>query len=66
MFCKWIYSSGTNNSHWAHTTCRSGFNYLSKIKECEPYVGVADYYNDKQCPICGKPIKMDYGLINED
>lgn len=62
--CRWIYRPGTNNSHWAFTTCKSGFNYLSKLSNSEPYVGVADYYNGKQCPICGKPIEMDYSLID--
>ena len=25
----------------------------------------ADYYNNKLCPICGKPIEMDYSLVND-
>ena len=54
--CNWIYRPGVNDSHWAFTPCKKGLNYLSKIKHCEPYVGVADSYNNKQCPICGKPI----------
>ena len=60
MNCIWIYRPGNNNSHWAKTTCKKGFSYLSKIKKCEPYIGVADYYNNKKCHICGNPIEMDY------
>lgn len=61
--CKWIYRPGLNNSHWAYTTCEGGFNYLSKLLNSEPYIGVADYYNGKQCPICGKCIEINYDLI---
>lgn len=63
MFCNWIYRPGTNSSHWAKSSCRKGFNYLSRIKNCESYIGVADYYNNKQCPVCGKPIKIDYCIL---
>lgn len=61
--CRWIYRPGTDNSHWAMTTCKKGFNYLSKLNDLESYVGVANYYNGRSCPICGKSIKMDYSII---
>jgi len=64
--CIWIYRPGNNNSHWAMTTCVKGFNYLSKISSCDQVVGCADLYNNRQCPICGKPIKMDYRLISNE
>ena len=64
-YCRWIYRPGTNNSHWANTTCKGGFNPLTRIKNCEPYVGVADFYNGKICMVCGKPIQMDYALIEK-
>lgn len=63
-YCRWIYRPGFNNSHWAYTTCKKGFNYLSRLQHSESYIGVADYYNNKQCPICGKRIKMDYSIID--
>ena len=64
--CRWIYRPGTNNSHWANTTCKPGFNYLSRLKDGSPSsVGCANWYNGKECPICGKPIKMDYSIIEE-
>lgn len=61
--CRWIYRPGAYESHWARTDCSKYMNYLSKVPACEPYVGVADYYNNKKCPLCGKAIKMDYRLI---
>ena len=64
MSCVWTYRPGTNHSHWAQTSCKKeGFNYLSKIKNGEPYIGVADYYNNKECPICKKSIKIDYSNL---
>ena len=63
--CRWIYRPGTNNTHWAMTTCKKGYNYLSKLNGSEPYVGVADSYNGRMCPICKKSIKMDYSIIEE-
>ena len=61
-YCRWIYRPGIENSHWA-MTCKKTFNYLSKIDHCEPYIGCADVYNDRLCPICNRPIKMDYCII---
>lgn len=63
-YCRWIYRPGINNSHWAMTTCKKGFNYLSKINHCEPYIGCADAYNNRLCPICNKSIKIDYCIID--
>lgn len=64
--CIWEYRPGTKDSHFAYTPCNPGFNFLSKLPDCKPYVGVADWYNGRTCPICGKRIKMDYRLIKED
>lgn len=61
--CVWAYCPGTERSHWAYTPCRPGYNYLSKISPCKPYVGVADWYTGRMCPICGKNIRMDYARI---
>lgn len=63
--CKWIYRDGTHDSHWAVTTCKRGYNPLTKIKKCSPYIGVADFYNGKECPICRKPIEMDYAILQD-
>lgn len=64
-YCEWKYRPGTNQSHWAYTPCKSGFNPLTRIENCDPYVGVADYYNNRECPICKRPIKIDYGVISK-
>lgn len=64
--CRWIYRPGTYNSHFAQLTCKLGeYHYLSRIRESEPLIGVADWYNGRLCPFCGGIIKMDY-LILED
>lgn len=63
--CVWIYRPGTDNTHFAFTTCRPGFNYLSKVSKSKPYVGVADFYNGYNCPICGNKIRMDYSNIEK-
>ena len=65
-YCVWVYRPGTSNSHWAFTTCKPGFSPLTRIPDSEPFVGCADFYNDCLCPICDKPIKMDYRNIEEN
>ncbi len=64
-YCKWIYRPGTGNSHWAFTPCRPGFNPLTRISNSAPVDGCADWYNNRMCPICNKPIQMDYALVKE-
>jgi hypothetical protein len=64
--CIWKYRPGTNDSHFAFTPCRPGFNFLSKLSNSKPYVGVADYYNGYRCPICDKVIQMDYRNIEKE
>lgn len=63
--CIWEYRPGTDDSHFAFTPCSPGFNFLSKIGKEKPSVGVADIYNGRICPICGKIIKMSYKVIKE-
>ena len=31
--CTWMYRPGTHGSHWARTSCKGKFVYLSKIKD---------------------------------
>jgi hypothetical protein len=61
--CVWAYCPGTNGSHWAYVPCHGGFNYLSKLKSGDPYVGVADWYAGCLCPNCWKPIRLDYARL---
>lgn len=63
MKCKWIIRPGTYNTFWAYTSCKPGYNYLSKInstKDIEPA------YNGRLCPICNKPIECDVELLKDE
>ena len=62
MTCKWIVRPGTSNTFWAHTPCKSGFNYLSRINKAED---IKPFYDGRQCPICGKPIECNIELVTE-
>jgi len=62
MRCKWIVRSGTNDTFWAYTPCKSGFNYLSKVKKAEQ---IKAAYDGRACPICGKAIECDTYLIEK-
>ena len=35
MKCKWVVREGTYDTFWAHTPCKDGFNYLSKVKRAD-------------------------------
>lgn len=63
--CIWQYRQGNNKSHFAMTLCKKGFSALTRIPNSEPYVGVADFYNGKLCPICGGIIEMKYDSISQ-
>lgn len=62
-YCKWVIRPGTSGSLWAHTPCKHGFNYLSKISRPSE---VEDAYNGRLCPICGRTIKIDMSLMVDD
>lgn len=62
MFCKWIVRPGTNNTFWAYTPCKKGFNYLSRVSKKED---IKPFYDNRSCPICGKKIKCDLYLVSE-
>ena len=59
--CKWIVREGTNNSFWAYTPCKRGFNYLSKISKASE---IKKAYNERVCPICGNKIVCNMELIS--
>lgn len=65
-YCTWMYRPGANNSHWARLSCDGKFNYLSKIQSSEEYIGVADLYNGRLCPVCNRPIRMSYAIIERE
>ena len=61
MNCKWVIRNGTNNSFWALTPCKRGFNYLSKIKRKEE---IKSTYDGRLCPICGKIIECNTEIVD--
>lgn len=62
MTCKWIVREGSGFPFWAYTTCKSGFNPLSRISKVEQ---IKPYYDGRQCPICSKPIECNIELVAE-
>ena len=58
--CKWSIRPGTNNSFWAFTPCKPGFNYLSKVNKNNQKKPT---YDNHTCPICGKRIECNMELI---
>ena len=65
--CKWIYRPGIREiDHFAVATCDHDTKYLSKITGAKQEVGCADFYNGKMCPVCKKPIKMDYVFMENE
>ena len=62
MNCKWTVRPGTNNSFWAFTPCKRGFNYLSKVKTID---AIKDAYDGRLCPICGKNIEINMSLLED-
>ncbi len=61
--CKWKIREGTNNSFFAYTPCEPGFNYLSRSNNLE---SIKRIYNNTICPICGKVVKLDTSLVEEE
>ena len=61
--CNWIIRPGTNNTYWAYTPCEKGFNYLSKVNNAD---SIKPAYENRLCPICGKPIKCNTELVEEN
>lgn len=61
--CRWVVRDGNNNTYWAYTTCNPGFNYLSKVHSKD---GIIPCYDKRLCPICGKKIKIDLKLIEDE
>lgn len=62
-YCLWRVRPGNNDSFWAHTPCKPGFNPLTKINKLDQIIPT---YNGHKCPICGKPIKINLDLCLEE
>lgn len=61
--CKWTIRPGINNSYWAFTPCNPGFNYISRVSRPED---IKPFYDNRRCPICGKPIECNIELIKDE
>lgn len=61
--CKWVVRPGFGGTFWAYTPCKNGFNYLSRVNRKET---IKPFYDERLCPICGKPIKCNIDLLEED
>ena len=60
--CNWVVRPGTQNTFWAYTPCRRGFNYLSKVHKASY---IKSSYEGRMCPICGKTIQCNLELVEE-
>lgn len=63
MRCKWVVREGTQDTYWAYTPCKPGFNYLSKVHKA---VDIPEAYEGRLCPICGKIIHLNIDLLNTE
>lgn len=63
--CHWIFRPGIGEglTHFASTACSHTYVALTKCPNVEPIPGCADVYVSRLCPICHKPIDMDYCMI---
>lgn len=62
-FCKWVVRPGTNDSLWARTPCKSGFNPLTRVTRVSD---IKDAYEGRLCPICGRRIHIDLSLMSKE
>lgn len=46
--------------NWAFTTCKKGFNPLTRVNESGD---IKKYYDGRSCPICGRKITCDTSLL---
>lgn len=60
--CKWIVRYGYGVKYFALTTCKGGFNPLRGNTVDQ----VKDLYEDRYCPICGRPITLDTWIVEEN
>lgn len=61
--CKWTVRPGTNNSFWAYTPCKPGFNPLTRVSKVSE---IESAYNNKLCPICNKSIRCNLDLVKDE
>lgn len=60
MTCRWVIREGRGFRYWALTTCKRGFNPLTRVNESGD---IKKYYDGRLCPICGRKISCDTSLL---
>lgn len=66
-YCRWVFRPGIGNlTHFARADCDHDYKALTKCSNVEPKPGCADCYNGRLCPVCKRPIKIDYWLVDID
>ena len=62
-YCTWVFRPGYDGIHFAKARCDGDFKQLN-IRPKDPKPGCADLYNGLRCPVCKRPIKIDYCLVD--
>ena len=62
-YCRWVVREGNGTPYWALTTCKRGFNPLTKVKHVDE---IKNVYDGCYCPICGRPIKTSGYVFDDD
>lgn len=66
--CRWMFRPGTGDgfTHFASTSCSHTYVALTKCQNVKPIPGCADVYAGGLCPMCHRPIDMDYRLVSTE
>ena len=62
-YCRWVVREGNDTPYWAMTTCKRGFNPLTKVRHVKD---IKKVYDGCYCPICGRPIKTSGYVFDDD
>ena len=54
--CRWIVRECKGFKYWAFTTCKQGYNPLSKVSTIQ---GIKECYDGRLYPICKNVIEID-------
>lgn len=61
--CRWIVREGNGFPYWAFTTCKKGFNPLTKVSKVSE---IRPQYENRLCPICGKNIELNMEIVEDE
>ena len=62
-YCRWVVREGSGTRYWAMTTCKRGFNPLTRVRHVKD---IKKVYDGCYCPICGRPIKTSGYVFDDD